>query len=789
MALASSSVSMPVAGAGGLVMGHQAQAMARPAMPPPGTSIPSSAGMGGPPVSIAALGADLVDKSHLSLKQVKNVSHLSIVAVDLYASDPMVASFPPKPAEPDLSLTPTLVGKFQPHLSFQRSEIAHKMLRKYLTKDITYEELRASALATSTTEDSVTIEKPHQWLGMRRLQDTPQFIKDSNPVLKVVSEDVGGTSAVISEEASLDSVHLTNGTLDGLTGPNGDDFDRVVFKVRLASSKKAVTILPEEATTLILTVAQSSVARKDAIDEDPSIYPLAIAVPGWMCHDACLEAWMDSVPGAVFFQRSIGALCGAMQPGATDNAPNLLLQRIGAVSKALKEAHQKKNDGTEFEYEPLVIMVGLSNDGVECTAVQVSDVQNSIPACIFGNYKVLCNYSYPTLDPASKLESCLAALSAQVDEVASDIEGPVAIVPYATNKEQMAILRKALESATKTASSWATVPILPAKLDCVVIGTAVLGAVTHGRLATLIEGGNGKPKAALAIRVHNVAPTAVGVRMSYRKDEWTPVKTIFDFDRRVPAGPYEIDLSAAQCAAMLEAGAGQAHEWFSDALSDAVELALKKVEGSKGIPRREAAALAFKVQIVQKITRDGEWKNVGDAILPLTKVDDKSNQEKRVACEKIRLEVSVNSTGVITQSLVGELETVVQAVVSSRNSSIRYWAGLILAIAFFGGFLIKSYWEEHIFERDTKRLLTYYKHAAPNSLADGDLHNARYLVWKYRGKKKALWKRLEKKYGVPVLNEWEWEVANEAKDDESEEEILDVDSQTKKEETSEQRDL
>jgi hypothetical protein len=654
MALASASVSMPGGGAGGLMMSHQAQAIARPSQPPPGASIPGSAGMGGPPVTIAALGADLVDKNHLSLKQVKNVSHLPIVAVDLYASDPMVASFPPKPADPDLSLRPTLIGKFQPQVSFQKSENAHKVLRKYLTKDKSYDDLRVAALAATGNNDIVTIDKPHQWLGMRRLQDTPTFIKESNAVLKVVGEDVGGTAA-ISEEASLDSVHLTNGTLDGLSAPTGDDFDRVVYKVRLAKSKKAVTLLPEEATTLILTSVQSSVARMDSIDEDPSTYPLAVTIPAWACHDACLEAWMDSVPGAVFFQRSIGALCGAMQPGTTDNAPNLLLERISVVSKALQAAHQKQNDGTKFEYEPLIILAGISNDGVECTAVQVSDVQNSIPACVFGNYKVLCNRSAPTLDPVAKLERCLTELSVQLDEVASDIEGPVAIVPYATNKAQMAALRKALDSVTKKLECWEKVPVIPAKLDCVAVGTAVLGAVTHGRLATLIEGANGKPKPALALRVHNVAPTAVGVRMSYRKGEWTPVKTIFDFDRRVPAGPYAIELSAAQCAATLEAGAGEKYDWFADALSLAVENALKLVEGSKGIPKREAAALVFKVQVVQKLARDTEWKEVGDVLMPLTKIDGKGEKERRVGCEKVTLELSVNSTGVITQSLVGEL--------------------------------------------------------------------------------------------------------------------------------------
>ena len=57
-----------------------------------------------------------------------------------------------------------------------------------------------------------------------------------------------------------------------------------------------------------------------------------------------------------------------------------------------------------------------------------------------------------------------------------------------------------------------------------------------------------KPKAQLAIQVQNVAPVAVGVRMNYHGGDqrrWGPVKIIFDFDRRVPAGPYELDLNAA----------------------------------------------------------------------------------------------------------------------------------------------------------------------------------------------------------------------------------------------------
>lgn len=120
-------------------------------------------------------------------------------------------------------------------------------------------------------------------------------------------------------------------------------------------------------------------------------------------------------------------------------------------------------------------------------------------------------------------------------------------------------------------------------------------------------------------------------------------------------------------------------------------------------------------------------------------------------------------------------DSVVQATKTARNSKMRYCLGILAAILFFGGFLVKSFVEERIFERDTRRLLTYYKHAIPGSLADGDIHNARYLVWKYRGKKEKLWKALEIKYGIPVLHAHEWEDEKDAsaEDTDDDEENLD----------------
>ena len=96
---------------------------------------------------------------------------------------------------------------------------------------------------------------------------------------------------------------------------------------------------------------------------------------------------------------------------------------------------------------------------------------------------------------------------------------------------------------------------------------------------------------------------------------------------------------------------------------------------------------------------------------------------------------------------------------------------------FVGGFLVKSYVEERIFQRDTERVLAYYKRAARNSLHDGNEHGARYLVWKYKGKKEKLWKRLETKYGIPVKHAWEWDDDEEdgaKKDEEEDAEDLDI---------------
>ena len=101
-------------------------------------------------------------------------------------------------------------------------------------------------------------------------------------------------------------------------------------------------------------------------------------------------------------------------------------------------------------------------------------------------------------------------------------------------------------------------------------------------------------------------------------------------------------------------------------------------------------------------------------------------------------------------------ESVVIATKSARNSAIRYYLGILFAILFFGGFLFKSYWDDYVLNRDTERLLLFYKYHVAGSFNDGDEHHARYTCYKYRNKKDKLWRGLEKKYEVPVLQAHEY---------------------------------
>lgn len=763
---------------GGMMLAHQANAVGvPPAQPPPQAN---TTGTPAAPPSAGLLGADLLDKSQgLSLKNVKNLSHLPIVAIDLHGSEPHVAMFPKKPEDPSKGSPPMAVSSIKIDLLFQPGDTAHKTLRKYLAKSKSYTSLKSDCFATTHQKDAVCIKKPHRWLGLRRTSDAHDFVRKD-----IITEELSGPA--ISEETSQGvGVCAANSTLDGSI-PTGDDFDRVVFKVRLLNSKKAISVVPEEAVEMFIREAQQLVASKlnaSLEDEEIEDYPCAMAVPAWACHDAAVEALLEAMgSGGVLLQRNVAALAGALlRP--IDGSGTPLLERMNKVHDALQKEHQKlvaKDPNARFEDEIMILVFGMTTDGFEATAVQVSSVNVNNISCLFGDFKVISNVSYLSEEPVSKMQMCAVELEKSIETIAPEADGPAGIILCGTLAEQ----KQMMEQWERIKNDeWNKVPVFVTGVDTVAKGTAVLGAVSHGRLSQLDQDQGKKARAELGIRVQNVAPVAVAIQMNYfggADDKWTPIKTIFDFDRQIPAGPNTLDLNAAECAVYRS---GRADELSED---DFIK-ATKQNEGAKGIPQREEAALNFKAKILQKWTRDGEWKQVGDVLEPLVKTEEsKDGKVKRIGCERISWEISLGVTGMITSSLIGERyvlvaghlfalycclfinidfsrlrilfhhsiissESVVVATKSARNSAIRYYLGIAFAILFVGYFLFKSYWDDYLLNRDTKRLLAYYKHAMPGSYQDGDFHNARYTCYKYRNNKAKLWKNLEKKYGFPVL--------------------------------------
>jgi len=327
-----------------------------------------------------------------------------------------------------------------------------------------------------------------------------------------------------------------------------------------------------------------------------------------------------------------------------------LLERMNTVRAALLKEHQKhlmQQPEAIFEDDITLIVFGMTEEGFEATAVEVSGANLNNISCLFGDFKVVATVSYQDADPVSLMELCAEELEATVDTLAPEIDGPTGIIFCGNVEEQK---KMAIKWDKVKTDEWKNVPVFFSDPDCVAKGAAVLGAVSHGRLTTIVSGGGKKPRAELALRVQNVAPVAVAIRYNYHggaSNKWTDAKVLFDFDRQIPAA-YTIDCNAAECVVYRNGKAeGRSEEDF---LKET-----KKHEGAKGIPMREKAALNYQIQVLQKWTRDGEWKKVGNPIKPLVmEGEDDNGKPIEEACESVSLELRLGVTGVITTELIGE---------------------------------------------------------------------------------------------------------------------------------------
>lgn len=764
-------------GAGGVALAYQA---------PPGASGPSGPAAApkitAAPTSAAALGADVSQKKFVA----SSTDGLPLVAVDFeaptsiasvaYAPAGQVAMPVPLYASKRPDGARNYIEKNGTNLRLLRADGAtngagtasFKALKRMLLRGgpgnvgrVVRESLCPASLEEVGT--GATIVSPHGYLGARNLTA------------------VGGTSSGGDIPAVL-------GTLDGAS-PRGDDDDRVVFPLDTVSplpaegkKKKKLSLLPDEAAGIVLAAAKRAVFEQrvevaalqkgkkvDEEEEENALadipYPLAVSIPGYHLSDFYVEALQEAVAYSgsnvdldLFFHRHAAAFVGAFlmrlkkdpKKNKSGDWDGLIRVVMGEVKRLADNRDQKGKKCRSANEQPVILTVGLTASGYDIHFLQVGNMGNGIfPFETINTIASSCALS------SSAVTDFDDALSSLIKIFSRALPGrrPCAVVTYGSEADQAEVHKKmkantALRQLHATHSSpdgqapnlFFTAP------NVVSIGTAALAASTEGRL----------PGGAIAERP--VASWAVGIRLNFfGAGKPGKVRTVFDYDRRLPAS-YDIDISAAECAAARARGG-------SCMIPDADDKDVKKYSQSKHIPDRETAAKALEFQIVQKVRRGGKyadenddcgWVPVGGPLKPLVYLEvkqDKDGEEtegEEIGRENATLNISVNTTGLIVTKLGGDRESVVQYTRTARSDKVKYYLGILFAILFFGGFAAKSYWDEYTLNRDAERLMAYYKHITPDKLGADNIRNARYTVYRYRANLDRLWRRLEVRYGYKV---------------------------------------
>lgn len=600
----------------------------------------------------------------------------------------------------------------------------YKALRRYLTKGVGYETLLPLLLMpksegctdqgkrqdnddtgsnTPSAESVVIISTPHSLLGARRIAELHPSIRASHQLPPSTST---GTTTSSSTVVAIDSVAvdlavptLHDQALDG-SQPKGDTYDRVCFHVPLHASKKQLTMLPDEAVDLLLHQAKVA-SCKDIIEHLPpkqrraatgatkgsnlnhttphpllqeenfTSAPLAVAVPGYATHDSALESWMELISKedidcatALLFPRSAAAVMASLlTPSPTPNnhkLPPPLLQRTKEeCQKLMKESQRLLLDVERGSHlDPLIVIVGVSSqEGYEIASLQLSKSLENYP--FFEEYRY--HHTRCALFPHSALNNeqdkhriISTELKSLLQDLAITLPGrkPCAILVYSdcleyTHKLEGLVRQTWNEQTPMDSQATTAAPlIVSCKENAIAFGTVLLAAAKCDRL-------DSRP-----VQITSVSHTSVGLRFSYvdcdrqNNSNEDNVKVIFDFDRRLPAGPYVLEFTATECAAKREG-------------FDASDL--QKLEGKKGIPKREEAALNFTVQVVQRQDRFSNWVPVDDIMYPLrmekydsaddsSTKDDQSKKENStfVACESARFEIRMKSEGTLISTLAND---------------------------------------------------------------------------------------------------------------------------------------
>jgi len=699
------------------------------------------------------------------------------------------------------------------NVCIKRTEQSYKILKKFLRSDASeelYEQVLDHCLDTSssTNDDSSVciVKEPYLLLGSRRIELLNDNTLSKYSIIKSSSNTTASTAIEplieTNEEKDTNSnVYIRNQTLDGNNISNNNDFDRVAFQIHVLDNKKPLFILPEEIVSLQLAkvrkIVQDDMKVRFNHEEEENVsfldYPIGLPIPSWIFTDALSEAVLDacnvvkSTTGYTMSNkelhnhRCLSVINGEIIRIFNGTGGNDVNKLVQAVRKYFPKQQKKFSDEQEESEElestdslPIIHFIGITSNGIEGVSIQISEDMSYIKCLSESAYQ--SNNPYDDNDIKKVLKDLKSATSKLVPK---KYRKPTAIVTYGSLPTQIKLhshIKELISKEESSFSSWKKTALISTKEEVTAYGACVLAAKTDIDLSPIMKNIDVKP----------VSNTCVGVRITTKDDddESIPIKVIFDFDRRIPAGPSKMEIIAAEFVAR------EILNKINDDDDELTEKEIGKYSGKNYIPQREKIAMKLKVQVYQKVQRDGIWIPVGDALKPLVKIEKKkleNNSEKNeevdeevvVACESSTLRLSLSENGVLTAAVVGNFESVVQALENSQYLKIRYYGILTTVTTLCIYFFIRAYWVEYTNSRDVKRLLHYYKIAAPNTFHDGDNWNARYLIWKYKGRRHVLWRRLEAKYDVPVPETWDGE--DDDKDDEQDIDFDEMEEEEKKE--------
>ena len=600
----------------------------------------------------------------------RSTKHLPLVSVDL-AGCGAVAYHPP-----DLVADRSVVSLEKPMgsdliLAFGEDK-PYKALRKYLTKGSELKSVFENQPIAHSNSNSITstvvVPRPRT--------------QELHPSLLSYFHHTTETNAnAIDINNNSSEVTLHNQALDG-SPPKFDSYDRVCFHLPLHSEKKQLAILPDEAVELLVQKAkflsftdminktnnksktnlhkkkapQEATATADLEEDTFTGAPVAISVPGYASSDAALESWMEILSkedsecaSALLFPRSASVVAASLL------SPNFLKIAMEELQFLVKDAQRKHLDvECGAHLDPLILTVGATVEGYEITFLQLSSPRlgttNSAQDYPFGEYRYhharCARFPANVTDDKTRVALIAKELAHIFSDLAITLPGrkPCAILLYASydaNTSSNNLESMILQTLQRQVQP--TPPIIQCPENSSAVGTVLLGAAACGRVEQS------------PIAITSVSTTAVGLRISYFGENEkgrtnskldSEVKVIFDFDRRLPAGPYALDFSATECAAARDSITS------SGKVDDSLDL--KKFEGKKGILKREEAALNFNIQIVQRTDRTSEWVAVDDVIYPLRSTIEKDDEETKIACESARLEVRMRGEGILVSSLASD---------------------------------------------------------------------------------------------------------------------------------------